>query len=252
MRAVLFLATATVSIVVFEVTKAGTLGGAEGANAARFACSPPERAALVMLDRHALRGDVDGDGRGDRVFTALVRHSTPYCRFALVVVSGGRYGAVTLHKDGMGREIGAAPWEAGTPEVDVLAPLDRQRGAEMLVAIWQGGSGRRFDAVFTMRERRFKRLNVAGASTAGNVLDFGSGGSAVVALGCDKDRRGRFYRVVGLHDSDGNWRIRRTYYAFRNDAVFRLFERREVHPDLTRDFDGLLAGCAVATNWPHR
>jgi hypothetical protein len=203
-----------------------------------------------MLDRHALSGDVDGDGQPDRVFTARVRNSTDFCRYALVVVSRGRYLSVPLHKDSLGPEIAAAPWVAGTPAVDVLARLDRVRGAEMLVALWEGGSGRRFDAIFTMRHSRLTRMDASGVGVAGNVLDFGSGGSAEVTLGCDKDKPGRFYELDGLRNASGKWKITRTYYGFRNEAVVRLFERSEgVHLHLTPDFRGLLTGCAIATNW---
>jgi hypothetical protein len=250
MRAVHSLAIATLAAIGAGIAGAG---GSSSATGSSFACPAAGPARLVMIDQHALSGDVDGDGRPDRVFTARVRNSTDFCRYALVVVSRGRYRTLPLHKDSLGPGIAVARWEAGTPAVDVLARLDRVPGAEMLVAIWEGGSGRRFDAVFTMRRGRLDRMDVSGVGTAGNVLDFGSGGSAAVTLGCAKDKPGRFYELDGLHETNGEWKITRTYYAFRNQAVVRLFERSEgVHPDLTPDFHGLLTGCAIATNWGRR
>lgn len=201
-----------------------------------------------MFDRHALIGDVDGDGRADRVFTARVRDAASGCGYVLVVVSRGRYRTLTLRNDS--RDPGW--WVAGTPAVDVLARLDRRSGAEMLVALWEGGSGRRFDGVFTMRNGRIERLDLGAAATLGNVLDFGSGGMAAVWLGCAKDKPGRFYKVVAVVNLHGSgWKVTRTDYAFRNERVIRLFERTEgVQRDLTSD--GLLAGCAIATNWGRR
>lgn len=247
MRAVGWLMTATITALVLVLAEAGISSGVSGS---RLACRAPVPSGLVLVDRHPLIGDVDGDGRADRVFAARVPNAPDRCRYVLVVVSYGRYRTLTLRKDSMGPDFAPKPWGAGTPAVDVLARLDRRPGAEMVVAIWDGGSGRRFDAVFTMRRDRLTRLDVSGVGTAGNVLDFGSGGGAAVSLGCAKNKPGRFYKLVALHDASGRWNITRTDYAFRNEAVVRLFERSEgVHPDLTPDFRGLLAGCAIATNW---
>ena len=78
-------------------------------------------------------GDVDGDGRPDRV--SVQRHGP--CRFSLVVrTARGTIEAPLRPPCGKPSEV----WPSGFPRVIALRPMDWWRGLEPEVLMWRGAS----------------------------------------------------------------------------------------------------------------
>jgi hypothetical protein len=92
---------------------------------------------------NVLRGDVDGDGRADRVSLDGKR-----CTL-LVVRARGRTYSVRLRSDMLG------------PEVEKLAPLDARRGDEIVVAVDHGACSDWLH-VFTFRRGRLVQMRIPG------------------------------------------------------------------------------------------
>jgi hypothetical protein len=97
-------------------------------------------------------GDVDGDGRRDRVWIRRV----DTCRFVLVVRTARHRLEAPLRPP---CEKPSEVWPRGFPRVIALRPMDRTRGLEPEVLTWQGASnsGVRF---FTARGRRLVPMGI--------------------------------------------------------------------------------------------
>jgi hypothetical protein len=157
----------------------------------------------------ALEGDVDGDGRADRVTLRVDRKRPRACRHLLVVETG------------RGATVAAAvkplPWFGTDPRLLLLAEIDGRRGVEPVVdlsppAVYRPG------AVFAIREGRPARLRLAGTRPAdlfplddefpAGVDCAGEPGTIVVTTG-------------EVADPDSRWDIERSVYR----AARARFER---------------------------
>jgi hypothetical protein len=93
-----------------------------------------------------VRGDVDGDGRSDRVYVVVDRSAESGCRALLVVRSRGRLSATSL-------DDSLISFELGFPRLNSLADIDSEPGLEMVVDVAQGASTS-FVEVLTFSEGR--------------------------------------------------------------------------------------------------
>jgi hypothetical protein len=99
----------------------------------------------------ALAGDVDGDGRSDRVTLRAGARQPPRCRHVLVVETGPGSTAVGIVKP--------LTWPGTDPQLLLLAQIDGHPGLEPVVelspaAVYRPG------AVFTMRRAELVRMRL--------------------------------------------------------------------------------------------
>ena len=98
----------------------------------------------------SVSGDVDGDGRSDRVSLFVDRTAEPGC-VALVVVRD-RDGI-----DAAALDDGLISFELGLPRVSSLVDIDSARGLEIVIDVAQGASTA-FVGVFSMASGRLERV----------------------------------------------------------------------------------------------
>ncbi len=124
----------------------------------------------------ALSGDVDGDGRPDRVYVAAAEGNP--CDL-LLVLEGAAYSSqrfeIPCEKRG---EAIAMP-----PFVKVLADIDRVPGLEILVEIGHGAS-RTFARLFTIRDRRVHPMTIEGQTDRLTIEYGGSAGTGETFVDC--------------------------------------------------------------------
>lgn len=190
-----------------------------------------------------LVGDVDGDGREDRVSVRADEARPARCRYVLVVeIAAGTTIAAP---------VAPLSWPGTDPEVRLLAEVDGHPGFEPVVAlspaaVYQPG------AVFTMRDDELRRMRLAG-SESGDLFPFddefptgvdctGEPGAIVVTFGDLAD---------GGTD-DRHWDIIRSFYRAAGSGFERVREeefRVEVGPDAERRWPELrgdpFLSCAV-------
>jgi hypothetical protein len=110
----------------------------------------------------ALRGDVDGDGRRDRVTIVYAPRAPVSCAFLVLARTGGGDRAVRL--DMSGQKSSRLPardqvrWYS-EPSLMALAAVDRQAGLEILVRLWRGAS-RAGGALLTVRGSRLTPMRL--------------------------------------------------------------------------------------------
>jgi len=142
-------------------------------------------------------GDVDGDGRRDRVSVRRV----DACRFALVVKTARGVIAAPLRPPcGKPSEV----WPSGFPRVIALRPMDRHRGLEPEVMMWHGASnyGVRF---FTARGQRLVPMRIEPEPSTGDEWDVGGFAEAFSLHDCIRPH------VVGVA---GDWYTRPGWSIF--------------------------------------
>lgn len=92
-----------------------------------------------------LRGDVDGDGRIDRVRQHVSSERPKRCRWLLVVETARRV---------MSSIVQPVPWASTDPRLRMLAEIDSRRGREIVVSLSLPPAVYRAGAVFTVRSGR--------------------------------------------------------------------------------------------------
>src|SRR5207248_3717547 len=117
------------------------------------------RSAPFDLSRGTVTGDLDGDGRRDRIGIAGFPAGAPPCRFALVARLATRRTQTRFLDQGV---LGLTPAEATRlrwPHVAALIELDRKRGSDVVVLLAEGASTF-FYGLFAERGRRLVRLRI--------------------------------------------------------------------------------------------
>jgi len=179
-------------------------------------------------------GDVDGDGRSDRVW---VRRVGP-CRFALVVRTGQRDLEASLRP---WCDKPSEVWPQGFPRVIALRPMNRARGFEPEVLMWHGASnyGLRF---FAARGRRLLPMRIDPELNPRNEWNVGGFAMAFSLHNCLRPhvvgvlQAGYFRRrwsIIGETYRVEDSRFVRT--AIRSRKVRRLGETSSIWPNVRSD-----------------
>jgi hypothetical protein len=170
----------------------------------------------------SVSGDVEGDGRRERVYVVVDRTEEPGCRALLVVRGRASLAAV-------GVDEGVSSFELGLPRLNSLVDIDSEEGLEIVVDVAQGASTS-FVAVFSMTSGTLERVRPPRLPNIPTGL-FAHGGSVghLDAVDCRGDlvmvssamAQGRGYEVTRrfLQPQAAGWRLRRS-----------LTERRSVRP----------------------
>ncbi|CAN5533172.1 hypothetical protein BH18ACT16_BH18ACT16_13000 [soil metagenome] len=95
-------------------------------------------------------GDIDGDGRSDRVSLFVDRTAEPGCLALVVVRDPDGIDAAAL-------DDGLISFELGLPRVSSLVDIDSARGLEIVIDVAQGASTA-FVGVFSMASGRLERV----------------------------------------------------------------------------------------------
>lgn len=143
----------------------GTASGSSGG------CAPLSAQALVRLPTRGgvLRGDVDGDGRSDRVAMAVRRDQPLACRYILWVASTTRIISEVVRQPSFYDT-------RRTPYLAELARVNRSRGAQLVVDF---GIGAGVDSygIYALLGGRIVRMRVQGDKGTPTADTFQSGGS---------------------------------------------------------------------------
>jgi hypothetical protein len=158
-----------------------------------------------------LRGHVDGDRRIDTVSTSAGWVDSDSCRASLVVRTAKR-----TYRQEVGNDLGIL---IAPPPVAALVPLDRRRGLEIAVQVWQGASTG-FVELFGIRGARLVRLDEH---------PFAVSGSLTHQEGLDCARRHGALLVAGSAAIQGDsYAVERRFYAVRAGEL-RLRPRLTEH-----------------------
>ena len=172
-----------------------------------------------------LVGDVDGDGRDDRVSLREDEERPTRCGAVLVVESAAGHASVA--------SVAPLPWPGTDPDLLLLAEIDGRPGVEPVIAlspaaVYQPG------AVFTMGDGRLTRMRLLGTDPDDLFPfydEFPAGvdcaaepGTLVVTFG----------DLAGGGTDDGHWEITRTLFRAAGSAFERVRDREllvEVGPE---------------------
>ena len=177
----------------------------------------------------SVSGDVEGDGRRERVYVVVDRTEEPGCRGLLVVRGRSSLAAV-------GIDEGVTSFELGLPRLNSLVDIDSEEGLEIVVDVAQGASTA-FVAVFSMTSGTLEGVRPPRLPNIPTGL-FAHGGSVghLDAVDCRGDlvmvssamARGRGYKVTRrfLEPRSAEWRLRGS-----------LTERRSVRAQSIARFD---------------
>jgi hypothetical protein len=181
--------------------------------------------ASYRAEGKELVGDVDGDGRDDRVTLRADEERPARCRYVLVVESAAGDASVA--------PVAPLPWPGTDPGLLLLAEIDGRSGVEPVIAlspaaVYQPG------AVFTMGDGRLTRMRLLGTDVDDLFPlydEFPAGvdcaaepGTLVVTLGDLAD---------GGKD-DQHWEITRALFSAAGSEFERVRERQllvEVGPE---------------------
>ena len=158
-----------------------------------------------------LPGDIDGDGRSDRVSLFVDRTAEPGCRALVVVRDREGIEAAAL-------DDGLISFELGLPRVSSLADIDSEEGLEVVVDVAAGASTA-FVGVFSMASGRLASVRLPRLPNIPTGL-FAHGGSVshLDAVDCRRElvmissaeAEGRGYAVTRrfLEPRPGRWRLK--------------------------------------------
>ena len=241
--------------VAFLLMLAG-LSGATGCGGGSASTTGPEPTSAVSAQHRAcagsggsLSGDVDGDGKADRVTVVSRAAPSRGCVYALLVHTGSRTRRYGLGTRNPRPGHTASTAKVGAPSLDVLARIDRRAGLEIVADTWRGASTA-FAAVFTIKSGRLVMMSgqsqpplapagrafpYSGSVTHQDGVDCARGaGSGLIVASAAAGFGGehwnvarRFYRVVETGFL-GPFRTQRVQIPYRNSLSTRFpeFSRR--------------------------
>jgi hypothetical protein len=222
-----------VAAVVVTAAVSGLVGASDAAST-RFApqtgvCPRPalQPGDLRLASAGNLSADVDGDGRPDRVYVLLHRHSAQSCRFLLVARSKSRAYVGYLRQAGADHE-----WpNRDAPVLDVAAPIDAVGGEEVVVAVAAGASTTSV-GVYSVRDGFLVRLRVSKAAFEPNTFAYGGSLPSSFSVDCIPGRRRLVAETGFMNNPNGlTVKVDRSLYRATN-LTFRLVGHR-VYAHLT-------------------
>jgi hypothetical protein len=180
------------------------------------ACGGPDPVAGYRAKGKALVGDVDAEGKPDRVTLRVDTNRPPRCRHLLVVETAAGPMVVAAVKP--------LPWPGTDPRLRLLAEIDGRGGLEPVVSLTSSAAVYRPGAVFTMRDGRLARMRLEGANPAGLFPFYDEFPSGVDCTG----RRGRIVATFGaLARNDSYFDLRRSLYQAAGTR-FELVRTRRI------------------------
>lgn len=188
------------------------------------ACPSVSAAGSLPTVGPTLRGDVDGDGRRDRVTITYAPRAPTICGFFTVArtASGDRASRLSVHDEKVGRAGDYAKWYR-EPTVMALVAVDRRPGLEVLVRLWHGASTVG-GALVTARGSRLVPMRLGGRRDAQWV--WGGGVIGHSAIDCAYGRaRGFIVINGGWVERDGTFAEWRALYRAEG-TTFRLLRRQ--------------------------
>jgi hypothetical protein len=195
------------------------------ASPARRPCSGTDVAAGYQTKGKALVGDVDGDGRADRVTLRVDTRRPRRCRHLLVV----RVRAGTA----VSARVKPLPWPGTDARLLLLAEIDGRAGLEAVVAL-SPAAVYRPRAVFTMRHGELARMRL-GATSPSDLFPFYDEFPSGVDCAAEP---GTIVATFGnMADNDAYWDIKRSLYrrvGIRFELVREERFRVKVGPEAKR------------------
>jgi hypothetical protein len=171
-------------------------------------------ASAYRVKGRPLKGDVDGDGRADRVTLRVAGRRPPRCRHLLVVEPAA--GATVT------AAVKPLSWPGTDPRLLLLAGIDGRDGVEPVVSL-SPAAVYRPGAVFTLRGGRLARMRVQGLRPA-NLFPLDDEFPADVDCAPE---RGKIVITLGeVGDPDSLWDIERTTYRARRLRFRRIATER--------------------------
>ena len=174
-------------------------------------CPSVSALKIARSPGRSVPGDVDGDGRSDRVSLFVDRTAEPGCRALVVVRDREGIEAATF-------DDGVVSFELGLPRLSSLHDIDSEEGLEVVVDIAVGASTA-FVGVFSMASGRLERVRSTRLPNIPAGL-FAHGGSVghLDAVDCRRKlvmissavSQGRGYEVTRrfLEPGGDRWRLR--------------------------------------------
>jgi hypothetical protein len=158
----------------------------------------------------ALHGDVDGDGRADRVTLRVDRRRPRACRHVLVVKTGS---------DRIAAPVRPLPWPGTAPRLLLLAEIDGRAGVEPVVTL-SPAAVYRPGAVFAARRARLVRLRLGRGNLFPLDDEFPAGTDCT-------GERGRIEVITSeVAEDDSYWDVKRSLYRARGRRFRRLSSER--------------------------
>jgi hypothetical protein len=203
---------------VTAVLAAGLIAGCgdAGTTAVVAAEEPARHSCDGSLDGYrvkgrALRGDVDGDGRLDRVTVRVDRERPRACRHVVVAELGGGRSVVAPVKP--------LPWFGTDPRLLLLAEIDGRRGVEAVVSM-SPAAVYRPGRVFTVRDGELVRMRLAGTDLFPLHDEFPAGTDCA-------DEPGQIVVTTGeVGRPDSHYDVERSVYEARGARFQRLRTER--------------------------
>lgn len=189
------------------------------------ACPSVSAAGSLPTVGPVLRGDVDGDGRRDRVtITHAPRAPTTCGFFALARTANGNVAARLPLYEGKIRRAGDYATAYREPTVMALAAVDGKLGLEIVVRLWHGAS-HVGGALLTVRDAHLLPMRLAGRDAE---WVWGGGVASNNHIDCVYGRASGYVAI----SSEWVERDGRTFGSSRalyraEETTFRLVRRRE-------------------------
>jgi hypothetical protein len=158
----------------------------------------------------ALRGDVDGDGRADRVTLRVDRRRPRACRHVVVVRTGSKRIAAPVRP---------LPWPGTAPRLLLLAAIDSRAGVEPVVTL-SPANVYRPGAVFAVRRDKLVRLRLGRSNLFPLADEFPA------STDCTAEP-GRLEVITSqVAEDDSFWDVKRSLYRSRGRRFRRLSTER--------------------------
>ena len=160
-----------------------------------------------------LKGDVDGDGKADRVTLRVDRSRPRACRRVVVVEGASKMIAAP---------VAPLPWPGTAPRLLLLAEIDGRAGVEPVVTL-SPANVYRPGAVFAARDGRLVRLRLAGRRPA-NLFPLDDEFPA--SVDCTGEP-GRIEVITSeVAEDDSFWDVKRSIHRARGRRFKRLSTER--------------------------
>jgi hypothetical protein len=158
----------------------------------------------------AISGDVDGDGRSDRVTLRVDRRRPRACRHVVVVKSGS---------ERLVAPVKPLPWFGTAPRLLLLAEIDRRAGVEPVVTL-SPANVYRPGAVFAVRGGKLVRLRL------GRSNRFPLDDEFPTSTDCTSEP-GRIEVITSqVAEDDSYWDVKRSLYEARGRRFRRISTER--------------------------